>query len=95
MVVHRNLELPTLIIYGVTLLAVCYLTGVVLGRTLGSLLGLDADVGGVGIAMVEGPDVNRAYLDEGTWAVDIGGKVYPAKVSLQPFYDPASVRVRS
>lgn len=39
-------------IYGVTLLAICYLTGIVLGRFLGALLGVDADVGGVGIAML-------------------------------------------
>jgi malonate transporter MadL subunit len=39
-------------IYGVTLLAICYLTGITLGRLLGALLGVDADVGGVGIAML-------------------------------------------
>ena len=39
-------------IYGVALLAICYLTGITLGRLLGALLGVDADVGGVGIAML-------------------------------------------
>ena len=41
-----------MVIYGVTLLAVCYLAGVVLGDLLGQLLGVNANVGGVGIAML-------------------------------------------
>ena len=41
-----------MVIYGVTLLAGCYLTGVLLGDLLGHLLGVDANVGGVGIAML-------------------------------------------
>lgn len=39
-------------IYGVTLLAVCYVCGQLLGEVLGSALGLDANVGGVGFAML-------------------------------------------
>ena len=41
-----------MVIYGVALLAVCYLVGVVLGDLLGQLLGVNANVGGVGIAML-------------------------------------------
>ncbi len=41
-----------MIIYGVALLSLCYLTGVVLGDLLGQLLGVKANVGGVGIAML-------------------------------------------
>ena len=41
-----------MIIYGVTLLAVCTLTGISLGQILGNLLGIPANVGGVGIAMI-------------------------------------------
>ncbi|ODC03545.1 malonate transporter subunit MadL [Terasakiispira papahanaumokuakeensis] len=41
-----------MIIYGVTLLAVCTLTGVALGQILGVLIGIPANVGGVGIAMI-------------------------------------------
>ena len=41
-----------LVIYGVALLALCYLVGVFLGEALGRLLGIDANVGGVGIAML-------------------------------------------
>lgn len=39
-------------IYGVALLAFCFLTGKYLGYTLGSWLGLSNDVGGVGFAML-------------------------------------------
>lgn len=39
-------------IYGTALLSVCLLIGLSLGRCLGALLGIDADVGGVGIAMI-------------------------------------------
>ncbi|MED5524798.1 malonate transporter subunit MadL [Gallaecimonas pentaromativorans] len=41
-----------MIIYGVTLLAVCTLLGVAIGQVLGTLIGIPANVGGVGIAMV-------------------------------------------
>jgi len=39
-------------IYGVALLAICTLAGVFLGEVLGSVLGVKANVGGVGIAMM-------------------------------------------
>lgn len=38
-------------IYGVALLAICLLTGIFFGDLLGVLIGIDANVGGVGIAM--------------------------------------------
>ncbi|WP_115717592.1 malonate transporter subunit MadL [Gallaecimonas mangrovi] len=41
-----------MIIYGVTLLAVCTLLGVAIGQILGTLIGIPANVGGVGIAMI-------------------------------------------
>ena len=41
-----------MIIYGTALLAVCYLLGVFLGGLLGQILGVDANVGGVAIAMI-------------------------------------------
>lgn len=39
-------------IYGVALLAACYLTGLYVGDILGALLGVKANVGGVGFAML-------------------------------------------
>lgn len=41
-----------MIIYGVALLAICTLSGVILGDFLGVLLGVKSNVGGVGIAMI-------------------------------------------
>ncbi|MFW5468864.1 GcvT family protein [Knoellia sp. CPCC 206435] len=50
----------------------------------------------VGIASVaaDGP-VTPAWLDEGTWTVDVAGVRVPARVSLRPLYDPTSARVRT
>ena len=39
-------------IYGTALLALCHLAGIILGDLLGSALGVKANVGGVGIAML-------------------------------------------
>lgn len=41
-----------MIIYGVALLAFCFLTGNYIGDILGALLGVKANVGGVGFAML-------------------------------------------
>ncbi len=41
-----------MIVYGVALLSVCLIAGMLLGEGLGLLLGVEANVGGVGIAML-------------------------------------------
>lgn len=41
-----------MVIYGVALLSICLLAGMLLGELLGMLLGIDANVGGVGLAML-------------------------------------------
>ena len=41
-----------MVIYGVALLAICLLAGLFLGDVLGVLIGVEANVGGVGIAML-------------------------------------------
>ncbi len=65
-----------------------YIRAASYGHTLG---------GAVGLAMVEGGDqaIDAAYLEQGTWEVDIAGRLYPATVSLKPFYDPEMRRVKS
>jgi 4-methylaminobutanoate oxidase (formaldehyde-forming) len=55
------------------------------GHTLG---------GSVGLAMVEGDPVDAAYLEEGSWEVDIAGKIHQAEVSLRPMYDPGMARIK-
>lgn len=56
------------------------------GWTLGAAVGL-------GSVATDAP-VTAAWLDEGTWSVDIAGTLVPATVSLRPRYDPTSARVR-
>jgi malonate transporter MadL subunit len=41
-----------MIIYGVAFLALCTLVGLFIGEVLGKMLGVPANVGGVGIAMI-------------------------------------------
>ena len=41
-----------MVIYGVALLAGCYMAGNVIGELLGALLGVKANIGGVGFAML-------------------------------------------
>jgi malonate transporter MadL subunit len=41
-----------MVIYGVALLSACLLAGAFLGDLLGALIGVEANVGGVGIAML-------------------------------------------
>jgi 4-methylaminobutanoate oxidase (formaldehyde-forming) len=64
-----------------------YIRAASYGHTLG---------GAVGLAMIDaGEPVTSAYLDQGTWQVDIAGKPYPAVASMKPLYDPAMLRVKS
>ena len=41
-----------MVIYGVLLLSLCYFAGLFIGEVTGSLVGLNANVGGVGFAML-------------------------------------------
>ena len=41
-----------MVIFGTALLAACYLAGVFIGEALAALIGVKANVGGVGIAMI-------------------------------------------
>ncbi|MFT6094596.1 MAG: malonate transporter MadL subunit [Pseudohongiellaceae bacterium] len=41
-----------MIVYGVALLSLCLIAGMLAGETLGVLMGVQANVGGVGIAML-------------------------------------------
>jgi 4-methylaminobutanoate oxidase (formaldehyde-forming) len=57
------------------------------GHTLG---------GAAGLVMAEAEEpVTKAYLEAGTWEVDIAGKRYPAEVSLRPLYDPKNERIKA
>ncbi len=41
-----------MVIYGVAILAGCFLVGTIAGEFIGALMGVDSNVGGVGIAML-------------------------------------------
>lgn len=52
--------------------------------------------GAVGLFMIEaGEPINKAYIADGKWEVEIAGKIYPAEVSLRPFYDPKMERIKA
>jgi glycine cleavage system aminomethyltransferase T/glycine/D-amino acid oxidase-like deaminating enzyme len=46
--------------------------------------------GAVGLAMVD-----TALVGTGEWTVEIGGRSWPATVSLRPLYDPTNARIRA
>ena len=53
-------------IYGVALLAACFLIGKLLGNLLGNLINIDSDIGGVGFAMFL-LMVSSIYLRKKSW----------------------------
>jgi 4-methylaminobutanoate oxidase (formaldehyde-forming) len=57
------------------------------GHTLG---------GSVGLAMIERDhDVSDDYVASGSWELDIVGRRYPVRVSLEPMYDPKRLRIKA
>ncbi len=38
--------------------------------------------------------VNKAFVSEGQWEVEVAGYRYPALVSLSPMYDPTNARIK-
>lgn len=59
------------------------------GHTLG---------GAVGLAMISAEDgfvVNKSYITDGKWEVEIAGKRYPCKLSLAPMYDPNNKKIKA
>jgi 4-methylaminobutanoate oxidase (formaldehyde-forming) len=57
--------------------------------------------GAVGLAMVEATDpsgnpepVTQAWIDAGTWTVEIGAGTYPAIASLRPLFDPKNEKIK-
>lgn len=51
--------------------------------------------GAVGLFMIEADEaVNKAFIDEGEWEIEIVDKRYPAVVSLSPMYDPKMKQIK-
>jgi len=67
--------------------AVGYIRAASYGHTLG---------GAIGLAMIEaGEPLNKAYVQDGDWEIDIAGKRYPAEVSIRSMYDPKMERIKA
>ena len=69
--------------------------GVLVGATTSGMYG--HTVGGpLALGYVANPDgvADRSYLESGTYEVEVACERVPATVSLAPFYDPRSSRVR-
>ena len=67
-----------------------YIRAASYGHTLG---------GAVGLAMIEAPKDNpkgldQAWIDAGTWEVEIGATRYPAIASLKPLFDPENKKIK-
>lgn len=54
-----------MVIYGLMIMGLCALVGNVLGEVLGAMLGIPANVGGVGFAMLFLVLVTRKLMDKG------------------------------
>lgn len=59
------------------------------GHTLGGAVGL------AHIVRKDGGGMNKVYIDEGKWEVEIAGQLYPCKVSLAPMYDPKNAKIKA
>jgi glycine cleavage system aminomethyltransferase T len=57
------------------------------GHTLGAALGL-------GYVSNSGAPVSLEWIAAGQYEVEVAAERVPARVSLRPFYDPASARVK-
>ena len=60
------------------------------GHTLGGAVGLGmVEVGSTGFSVID-----KQFVSNGKWEVDIAGKRYPVAVSVTPFYDAKNDRIR-
>lgn len=74
---------------------ILYRNGVIVGDIRAASYGHTLS-GSVGLSMVEtdeGP-INKRFMDDGQWEVDIAGTRYPARVSLRPMYDPKNETIK-
>ncbi len=69
--------------------------GVALGYVRAASYGFTLG-GAVGLAMLQADEpITQAWLDAGSWEIDIAGRRWPALASLRPLYDPKNERIRS
>jgi 4-methylaminobutanoate oxidase (formaldehyde-forming) len=53
--------------------------------------------GAIGLCMLESEcdPIEKSYITDGDWSVEIGTKMYPCKVSLRPLYDPKNEKIKA
>ncbi|MCA9996497.1 MAG: aminomethyltransferase family protein, partial [Anaerolineales bacterium] len=74
---------------------VVYRNGVPVGYVRAGSYGFSLG-GAVGLFMIEAGDaITAVYIAQGKWEIDIAGKLYPAEVSLRPFYDPQMKKIKA
>ncbi len=67
--------------------AVGYLRAASYGFTLG---------GAVGLAMLEADvPIDNDWIESGVWTVEIADRIWPARASLRPLYDPSNSRIKA
>ena len=64
------------------------ITSGMFGHTVGAPLGLGYIANGDSL-------IDAAWINEGSYEVEVAAERMPARISLRPFYDPASERVRT
>ena len=71
-----------------------YRDGVVVGRTASSMWSATEDRC-CSMGYIEHPDgegITKAWLDEGSWEINIGGQMVPVSTSIRAWYDPTNQR---
>ncbi|NMD26272.1 MAG: hypothetical protein GYA65_19030, partial [Actinobacteria bacterium] len=71
--------------------------GVIVGSITSGMYGhtLDASLGMGYVSAPDGSSCDREYVLSGNYEIEVAGERLPARVSLDPWYDPKSARVRS
>jgi glycine cleavage system T protein len=71
--------------------------GIIVGSITSGMYGhtVDTSLGMGWVNGAEGGIVDRDQVLNGTYEIEVAGERIPARVSLQPWYDPTSLRVRS
>ncbi len=90
-----------MVIYGVALLAACYIAGIFAGDVLGVLLGVKANVGGVGFAMLlliilANKGIDNGWLDKKSQeGIAFWSAMYiPIVVAMSSMSSPRSLAAR-
>jgi glycine cleavage system aminomethyltransferase T len=68
------------------------------GHTVGGGVGLTMlrrrEGGGGGSSGNEGLPIDKAFVNDGEWHLEIADQLYPCQVSLSSLYDPKNTRIK-